>query len=139
MNSTKELKELKEILCDSLAEYGRARDLSSSKLQTIDTLAHACKNVCKIIESCEEEEYSKAMDRSYRNSYEGGNSGRNYYADGGSYEGGMSGRRGRAANGRFVSRDSGDMVHQMRDLMNNAPDEQTRRDMQRIIDKMENM
>ena len=54
-------------------------------------------------------------------------------------EDGMSGRRGRAANGRFVSRDGSDMARQLRSMMNEAPDEQTRRELQRVVEKMENM
>lgn len=136
----KDLYELKKMLIDLLNEYSKKRDLSSNALQTIDTLAHACKNVCKIIEFCEqEEEYSGRMNRSYMDrSYDGY---RSY--DDGSYgyygEGGMSGRRGRAANGRFVSRDGSDMARQLRSMMNEAPDEQTRRELQRVVEKMENM
>ena len=40
---------LKDKLVDELAEYGR-KDLSESSLKTVDTLAHAAKNV--IIRSC---------------------------------------------------------------------------------------
>ena len=136
----KDLYELKKMLIDLLNEYSKKRDLSSNALQTIDILAHACKNVCKIIEFCEqEEEYSGRMSRSYMDrSYD---SYRSY--DDGSYgyygEGGMSGRRGRAANGRFVSRDGSDMARQLRSMMNEAPDEQTRRELQRVVEKMENM
>lgn len=98
----------------------------------IDTLAHACKNVCKIIESKDEEEYSM-NGGSYRgNSYYG--DGRYYYDDGG-----MSGRRGRARNGRFISRDASEMARKLRDMMEEAPDEASKRDIQRLAEKMEQM
>jgi hypothetical protein len=133
----KELYELKQMLCDTLEEYGRQRDLSSSSLQMIDTLAHACKNVCKIIEACEEEEmYSR--DGGYARPYDGGMSNRRYSRDGYYYDdGGMSNRRGRAMNGRFVSRDGSDMARQLRDMMADAPDEQTRNDIRKLVEKME--
>lgn len=133
----KELYELKQMLCDTLEEYGRQRDLSSSSLQMIDTLAHACKNVCKIIEACEEEEgYSN---RGYGRSYDDGMS-RRYSRDGYYYDdGGMSTRRGRGMNGRFVSRDASEMARKLREMMEEAPDAATKNDIQRLVDKMEQM
>jgi hypothetical protein len=137
----KDLYELKKMLIDLLNEYSKKRDLSSSSLQMVDMLAHACKNVCKIIEYCEEEEMGGMSQRSMADrSYYGGN--RSMY-DGGSYDsyydGGMSHRRGRAANGRFVSRDASDMARRLREMVETAPDENTRREIQRLADKMEEM
>ena len=56
-----DLHNLKEMLCDALCEYGKRDTLTQNSLQMIDTLAHACKNVCKIMESgdCEEYSYSR--------------------------------------------------------------------------------
>ena len=131
-----ELYNLKEMLCEELSNYGRSKELSPSSLEMIDTLAHACKNVCKIIESKDEEMYS--MDGSYRgNSYYGNN---RYSRDGYYYDdGGMSGRRGRAMNGRFVSRDASEMARKLREMMEEAPDEASKRDIQRLAEKMEQM
>lgn len=136
-----ELYELKRKLCEALEEFGMRDEITASSLQTVDTLAHACKNICKIIESKQDEMYSM-RGRSYEGgsnrSYEGG-SGRSYYSrDGYMYDDGMSNRRGRGANGRFVSRDGGDMIRQLRDLMEDAPDEQTRNDIRKVVEKMEN-
>lgn len=136
---------LKEMLCDELAEYGKRDTLTQNSLEMIDKLAHATKNLCKIIEAYEEEEYgmSNGMSRDGR-SYEGG-SGRSYYGrsgysrDGYYYDGGMSGRRGRARNGRFVSRDGSEMAHKLREMMADAPDESVKREIQRLADKMEQM
>lgn len=126
-----ELYNLKEMLCEELSNYGRSKELSPSSLEMIDTLAHACKNVCKIIESKDEEEYSG------RNSYYGN---RRYSRDGYYYDdGGMSTRRGRDRMGRFTSRDASDMVHKLREMMEEAPDEASRREIQRLADKMEQM
>lgn len=141
----KELYGLKQLLCEALEEYGRKRDLSSSSLQTIDTLAHACKNVCKIIEACEEEEmYSmdggSGMSR-YGNSSRSNRGGSSYYSNDGYYYdgGGMSSRRGRGRNGRFVSRDGGEMANKLREMMEEAPDANTRNEIQRLAEKLENM
>lgn len=51
------LNNLKHRLCDELSAFAD-RDISSTNLAMIDTLAHATKNICKIIEICEDEEYS---------------------------------------------------------------------------------
>ena len=49
-----ELYDLKEKLTKELIEQGK----KDGTLNNIDTLAHAIKNIIKIIESCEEDEYS---------------------------------------------------------------------------------
>lgn len=84
------LYELKEKLCKELESYADEK-ISGSTLKEIDTLAHATKNICKIIEA-KEEEYSEA---SYR-----GSSRRGSYAERGSYEGG-SNRGGSSYRGSY--------------------------------------
>ena len=125
-----ELYNLKEMLCRELASYGKDGGLSLSSLGTIDTLAHACKNVCKIIESNEDESYSRRG-----GSYRDGGYSRDgyYYDDGGSY------RRGRDRMGRFTSRDASEMSRRLREMMNEAPDESVKREIERLADKMESM
>jgi hypothetical protein len=59
----RELYELKEKLCDELKSYGK-KEMSAGSLDVIDKLSHAIKNIDKIIEKYEEEDYSNA-DRSY--------------------------------------------------------------------------
>jgi len=145
----KELMNLKQMLCEELEEYGRSPELSKSSLEMVDKLAHACKNVCKIIEAKEEEQYSMAdgsyrggsyrggsmRGGSYEDSYRGGYSRDGYYYD----DGDMSYRRGRDRMGRFVSRDGSEIAHKLRDMMQDAPDESTKREIQRLADKMEQM
>lgn len=82
------LYELKEKLCDELEEYGR-QELTANSLDVIDKLAHAAKNVCKVIESCEDEEYSGNM-----------MGGRSYGYRGRSYA-----RRSRDMRGRYSGTD----------------------------------
>lgn len=126
---------LKEMLCDELAEYGKRDTLTQNSLEMIDKLAHACKNICKIVESAEEEEYGMS---NRGRSYDDG--GRSYYSrDGYYYDGGMSGRRGRNRMGRFTSRDGSEMAHKLREMMEDAPDESVKREIQRLADKMEKM
>lgn len=145
------LYELKEMLCKELEEYGE-KELTAGSLDVIDKLAHAVKNLHKIIEAYEEEEGSYAGGSyrgsrySYRNSYEQGNRGG---SQGGSNRGGSYARgRGRNANrdsrGRYsseqgYSRAMNDMVEQLRELEQQAPDEQTRMEIQRLMQKIEQM
>ena len=53
----KELYELKEKLCDELKGYGK-KDMSAGTLDVVDKLSHTIKNLDKIIEKYEEEDYS---------------------------------------------------------------------------------
>lgn len=146
-----ELYELKEMLMKELEEYGKKGELTSGSLEVVDKLSHAIKNLCKIIESYEEEEeYSMAMGGSYRggNSYRGGQSRRT----GGEMQmrGGNSYARGRGRNarrdsmGRYSSEGGysmagGDMIEELRELMQDAPDNQTRMEFDKFIRKMEQM
>ena len=118
----KELYELKDKLCDELKEYGR-KELSSGTLDTIDKLTHTIKNLDKIIEKHEDEEYS--------NRYAGNNM---------SYGHSMRGRN-RDAMGRYSRHDGysyhTDIVPELYELMEDAPDDATRQDIKRLIKKME--
>ena len=123
-----DLYNLKEMLVEELSEYGKKGDVSLSSLEIIDKLAHATKNIDKVIECYEDKSYSNRSygDDSYRMS-------RNDYYDN------YSGRRGRARNGRFVSRDGSEMAHQLREMMNDAPDERMKSEIERLATKIESM
>lgn len=112
-----ELYELKRMLCDELKEYGKKGELSAGSLSTIDTLAHAVKNLDKIIE---------AYDSEY--------SGRSYRYDDGMYRGRSYARR-RDSMGRY-SRDDG-FAEELRELMKDAPDETVRQKLQKLIEHVE--
>ena len=117
---------LKEKLCKELDEYS-GKDLSPQSLEVIDKLCHAIKNLNKIIEKCEEDEYSNT----YRMPY-------GMYNDG-SYARGRNMRRdsmGRYSTG--YSRDD-NMIMELTDLMEEAPDERTRMEFQKFINKMKMM
>jgi len=55
-----EIKALKEKLCKELKSYND-KELNTTTLASIDTLAHAIKNINKIIEAYEDEEASYGM------------------------------------------------------------------------------
>lgn len=142
------LYELKEKLMKELEEFS-GKGLSDSSLKTIDTLAHSIKNICKVIEACEEEEYSMAMSGySRRGSYAGGSyDGDSYAEDGGSYvrpDGSYrdsSYARGRGSGakrdsmGRY-SRADDEMIMQLERLMRSADDEKTKKEIRKLIERI---
>ena len=111
----KELYELKEKLVDELKGFSRM-EMTSTNLDKIDKLAHAAKNVCKIIDESDDgaSGYYSRTGRVY---------------DGGSFR--SSNRRD--SMGRY-SRDG--LADKLHELMEAAPDEHTRMEIQRLIDKM---
>ena len=118
-----ELEELKKQLCRELEEYGAKGELTAGSLDVVDKLAHAIKNIDKILEK-----------------YDGYSSRGNYN---GSYNDGMSYARRRDSMGRYSSADysraAEDMTRQLRDLMEQAPNEMTRKELEKLVERMEKM
>lgn len=106
----KELYELKSNLIDELKDYSKKGKLSTGELSIVDTIAHTVKNLCKIMD--DEDGYSGRWDdgRSYRRDSMG------RYA-----------RTGYSMN---------DLTEKLRGMMNEAPDDHTRMEIKRLIDKM---
>ena len=135
----KELYELKEKLMDNLKGYAK-KDMSGSALEVVDKLTHTIKNLCKIIEDVEDGEYSGRYSRDGRMTDSFGA----YRADG-RYMHPMSYADGRG-RGSQARRDSmgryssdGDLVHALREMRDDVPDEKTRIEFDHLIRKMENM
>lgn len=138
-----ELYELKEKLMKELEEYGK-QDLTAGSLEVVDKLSHSIKNICKIIESYEDEEGYSMRGRSYddgtdgmsmRGSYRG--SYRNSYARGR----GSNARRdsmGRYAREGGYSRADGieELVENVREMMGELP-QNLKQDAQRFVQKLE--
>lgn len=146
MHNIEELCELKEKLIKELIDQGK----KDGTLNNIDTLAHAIKNICKIIEDCEmDEEYSG---RRYSRA-QGGGSGA--YANAPySYmpaysmasmgmmpeyawaQNGNSGaRRSRDSMGRYSSH--GNLTSELYSIMNSAQNEMDRQEIQNLINRLE--
>ena len=130
---------LYEFICDELKALEKKADsgsLSMSDIQLMDTLLHAKKNLLKAEEMAEESEYSGAMRSDGRGSYR--------YDDRGMS---MARGRGRGARrdsmGRYssegYSRAADETLTRMHEMMRNAPDEQTRQEVQRMINRLEQM
>lgn len=138
------LYDLKDKLCQELEEYGD-KELSAGSLSTIDSLAHTIKNLDKIIEKYEEDDYSGAYD----GSYDDGNMNRNMNGTSRRYSmrrysGARGDGRGRGRNARRdsmgrYSRDGKMMAQELRELMEDAPDERIKMELQKVIQKVESM
>ena len=127
-----ELYKLKDMLCEELETYGKKKELTAGSLDVIDKLSHALKSITTVIAMEEAEggsSYGYPM----------------YYRDGhrmNSYRGSSYARRD--SRGRY-SREDGyseaydEMVKTLHDLMSDAPDENVKREIRKLIDKVERM
>lgn len=126
---------LKEMLCDELDQYAKKGELTAGSLDIVDKLSHALKSITTIMAMEDADgEYSGTY-RMYPR----------YMRDrdgmGGQTERGSSYARKRDSRGRYSRDYSGamdEMVDQLKDMMDSAPDQSTRQDIQRLIKKFEN-
>lgn len=130
-------------LCETIAnEVGEANEkirsaggkLSAGDVDYIDKLTHAMKSIKATIAMMEEEEGHS--NRSYADGgVERGRSGRGSYR--GSYEGGSYRSMRRDRMGRYSR--TGDIADRLRDLMEQAPNDAARMELERLADKMAQM
>lgn len=130
-------------LCDELCEYGQ-KDLTQDSLKTIDTLAHAAKNVLKVMEGCDggsyayydEDPRTTAMGGSMRGSYGNGS----YRTSGRRDSMGRYSREGMSREGmsRTGYSRGNNVTDGLRELMYAAPAEM-QGEIQRLIKKLDNM
>lgn len=125
-----DFRELKDMLCEELDKITKKGELSAGSLDIVDKLTHSIKSIDPIM-AMEDAGYSYAdrkrdsmgrysreyMDRDYSNARDS----RNYVT-----------RRG-------YSRDKDELMAELHDLMHEAPDERTKQEFKRFINKMENM
>lgn len=132
-NLIDELYEVKEAVGYEIGEANKriknaGGKISTADLDVIDKLAHSMKSlvtVCAMLEAEEDGGYSGDMMPIYGGNYSGRGR-RNGY--GGERRNGYSGRMG-------YSR-TGDMREQLRQMMEDAPDEQTRMEIRNLMDRM---
>ena len=136
MDYMKELHTLCETIKDEITEANEkirsaGGKLSAGDLDTLDKLTHILKSLKGTMAMMEEDdEYSGHYP------YMGGS-----YCDGAYRRGSYAQKRdrmGRYSRERGYSRDGG-MVEELRELMREAPDERTRQEFQRFIQKIENI
>lgn len=131
---------LMDFVCDELKEIERKAGngkLSMAEIEYADKLAHLKKNLLKADEMTGEGEYSyMTNDGSYRMYPNMGNDGT--YAGRRNARRDSMGRYSRDGYGGGYSRDS-EMIAELRDLMQDAPDERTKQEFKRFISKIESM
>lgn len=148
---------VEEMLCEELEKIGEKDELTAGSLETADKLSHALKNVQKIIDYYEEmgdeDGYSRAGGQG--GNMTGGNTGGGTYRGGSYARGGRGGRTGsnqygsyarrRDSRGRYsgrgYSRAEGteEMVMELRELMNDAPNDEIRQRMKDLVSEIEMM
>lgn len=152
-----------EYICDELEELegkvGSGEKLSVAEIEYMSLLAESKKDLLKSEDLMEggysgrgyssRRGYSRREGREGREgrmSYEGRSyegrayDGRSY--DGRSYERGRGGSSRRGSMGRYsndYSMDTDSMISELSEMMNEAPDERTRKEIQKLIDKIEMM
>ena len=138
------LHELKNLLCKELEEYGDKNKLDVGALEIVDKLAHAIKNIDRVIEYNylnDDASYEYRGRDTYSEGY--GNMDDAIYAmNTNSYARGRGRGRGRNAKrdsmGRY-SRAEDDVIEDLKEVLNNVRDGQTRKEIERIVDHLENM
>ena len=124
-----ELYELREKLCKELKRYSK-EDVTTNSLGVVDELAHAIKNIDKIIEKYEEEE-AEAY-------YPAHKYGRGY--KGYTYERGRGSNAKRDSMGRYADHSHHrDMVEKLREMMMDAPNDEIKHEYERVISHIESM
>ena len=133
----KSYEKIKEMLCEELETIAKKGELTAGSLDTVDKLTHAIKSIETIIAMNEynDDGYSN------RGSYDNGMNGNSYahrYTRDGSYA--RYGNVRRDSMGRY-SRDEAtdEIINRLNEVMNDAPNEQTKQEIRKLINKMENM
>lgn len=136
---------LMEYVCDEMKELERKAEkdgkLSMAEMQYLDTLAHTKKNLLKADEMSEEGYSGMMYPRYYGDDRMDGRS----YRDGRSYVDDRSYARNRRRDsmGRYSRRGysmaADDMMDELHELMEKAPDDMTKREFKKFIDKIETM
>ena len=130
-----------DYICTELEDLERKAEkgkLSMAEMQYVDLLAHAKKNLLKGDEMMDGESYAYEYSRERGGNRGGSHTNDEYMNARGRGRNARRDSRGRYSNGRYMM-DAGDMVEELRELMEDAPDERTRMEFQRFIQKMEQM
>ena len=155
MDLMKELYEAKETVANEIGDLNKkirnnGGKITGADVDMLDKLTHSMKSLattCAMLEA--EEEGSSGhympMPMPYGgysrngNGYSGNNNG--YSRNGNGYSGnggGYSRRNSRESRDGYGYSRAGDMTEQLRQMMEEAPDELTRREIQKLMERMEN-
>ena len=151
MEIIKELYDMKEAVENKIAEANKkirkANGLMDmSDIEIVDKLAHSMKSLvttCAMLEAKEDDGYSGHYGPMYYPGEAYGYSGRERRDDGYSgNRGGYSRNESRYSRENRYSRNgysrTGNMTEQLRQMMDEAPDEMTRMEIKKLMDRMEN-
>ena len=123
--------ELKEMLCRELEEITRKGELTAGSLDTVDKLTHAIKSISTIIAMEEADGESEMYPYWGGRAYQGGGRSNQRRDSRGRYS-----RENRGGYSRDDARDG--MIHELREIMQDAPDEHTKKRFQSFIRELEN-
>lgn len=133
---------LKDQIVEELEHYGMNGEFSRSELPTIDMLSHTAKNLCKLIEACEERTgYSYGNRVHMRGNYSYNDRGR-YDHRSPYYDNSFARGRGRSASRDSMGRYSSDddwMIETLNELKEKAPNDHMREEFDEFITRMERM
>ena len=147
MDLLKELYDMRETVGHKIAQANKkikanGGDIANDDVDIVDKLSHSLKSLvttCAMLEA-EEDGYSGRTAPMWNPGISYGYMGRetreNYSRDGGGNNGGYSRNRYSRENRNGYSR-TGDMMDQLRQMMDEAPDETTRMEIRKLMDKME--
>ena len=149
MDLLKELYDMKETVGHKIAQANKkikanGGDIANDDVDIVDKLSHSIKSLvttCAMLEAEENGgEYSERYAPMWNPGISYGHMGRetreNYSRDGGGNNGGYSRNRYSRENRNGYSR-TGDMMDQLRQMMDEAPDETTRMEIRKLMDKMD--
>ena len=145
MDLLKELYDMKETVGHKIAQANKkikanGGDIANDDVDIVDKLSHSIKSLvttCAMLEAEEDGGYSGRYAPAYNPGVTYARDGRdNYSRDGSGNNGGYSRNRYSRENRNGYSR-TGDMMDQLRQMMDEAPDETTRMEIRKLMDKME--
>lgn len=150
MDLLKEVYDLKETVGHKIAQANKkikanGGDIANDDVEVIDKLTHSLKSLvttCAMLEAEEDGGYSgryapnwnPGVHYGYGYGYEGRN---DYSRNGSGNEGGYSRNRYSRESRNGYSR-NGDMSDQLRQMMDEAPDDVTRMEIKKLMDRMNN-
>jgi hypothetical protein len=146
MDLLKEVYDLKETVGHKIAQANKkikanGGDIANDDVEIIDKLTHSLKSLvttCAMLEAEEDDGYSGRYMPTW-------NPGVTYRRDGNSYDNrdGYSGNRGGYSRNRYSRENrngysrTGEMSDQLRQMMEEAPDDMTRMEIKKLMDKMD--
>jgi hypothetical protein len=120
---------VKDMLLNEIKEYGTKDKLDLKDVEVVDKLAHAAKNMCKVIEDCENESMGYSNGYSYENPSMRNRRNPN-----------MSMRNMRGGNSRMDGGYSnhGGFNNELQELLQQAPNDYVRQKLQEAMQGMNN-